>query len=61
MSAGLDRGIPFQAVPRRGRLPPARDPGYVSSHRDTMMGRQVLRRLCPACARENRAQAFVKF
>jgi hypothetical protein len=34
---------------------------YVSSHRDPMMGKQVLRRLYPACTREKRAQEFVKF
>jgi NADH-quinone oxidoreductase subunit F len=41
-------------------LPPARYLGYVSAHSDTVMGKQVLRRLCPACAREKRAQEFVK-
>ena len=43
-----------------GPLPPARYLGYVSSHSDTVMGKQVLRRLCSACAREKRAQEFVK-
>jgi len=43
-----------------GPLPPARYLGYVSAHSDTVMGKQVLRRLCPACAREKRAQEFVK-
>jgi NADH-quinone oxidoreductase subunit F len=41
-------------------LPPARYLGYVSSHSDTVMGKQVLRRLCPTCARAKRAQEFVK-
>jgi len=44
-----------------GRLPPARHLAYVSSQRDTMMGKEVRRRLCPAVAREKRAQEFVKF
>jgi hypothetical protein len=56
MSAGLDRGIPFQAAPRSGPLPPSRHLGYVSYHRNMMMGRPMLRRLCPACARKQRAQ-----
>jgi NADH-quinone oxidoreductase subunit F len=44
-----------------GPLPPARYLGYVSSHSDTVMGKQVLRRLCAACTREKRAQEFVRF
>ncbi len=44
-----------------GPLPPTRYLGYVSSHSDTVMGKQVLRRLCPTCARAKRAQEFVKF
>jgi len=44
-----------------GPQPPARYLGYISSHRDTTMGKQVLRRLCPAGARKKRAQEFVKF
>ena len=43
-----------------GPLPPARYLGYVSSHSDTMIGKQVLRRLCSTCARQQRAQEFVK-
>jgi NADH-quinone oxidoreductase subunit F len=44
-----------------GPLPPARYLGYVSSHSDTVMGKQVLRRLCPTCVRAQRAREFVKF
>jgi NADH-quinone oxidoreductase subunit F len=44
-----------------GPLPPARYLSYVSAQSDTKMGKQVLRRFCPACARENRAREFVKF
>jgi NADH-quinone oxidoreductase subunit F len=43
-----------------GPLPPARYLEYVSSHSDALMGKQVLRRLCSRCARENRAREFVK-
>jgi ferredoxin len=43
-----------------GPLPPARYLGYVASHSDTAMDKHVLRRLCPQCAREQRAQEFVK-
>jgi len=41
--------------------PPARYLSYVSSPSDTKVGKQVLRRLCPACARGKRAQQFVKY
>lgn len=41
-----------------GPLPPVRYLGYVSSHRDKMMGKQVLRRLGPACAREKRPRSL---
>ena len=43
-----------------GPLAPARYLEYVSSRSDTVMEKQVLRRLCPQCAREKRAAAFVK-
>ena len=43
-----------------GSLPPARYLDYVTAHSDAVMGKQVLRRLCPHCAREKRAAAFVK-
>ncbi|MGO9621055.1 MAG: FAD-dependent oxidoreductase [Desulfobaccales bacterium] len=43
-----------------GPLPPGRYLDYVTSHSDAVTGKQVLRRLCPACAREKRAQEFVK-
>ncbi|MCX5891071.1 MAG: FAD-dependent oxidoreductase [Deltaproteobacteria bacterium] len=43
-----------------GPLPPARYLDYVTAHSDAVMGKQVLRRLCPHCAREKRAAAFVK-
>jgi hypothetical protein len=43
-----------------GPLPPARYLDYVTSRSDAVTGKQVLRRLCPACAREKRAQEFVK-
>ncbi len=42
-------------------LPPARYLAYVSAQSDTVMGKQVLRRLCPACARAQRAREFVRF
>jgi len=43
-----------------GSLPPGRYLDYVASHSDAVTGKQVLRRLCPHCARANRAAAFVK-
>ncbi len=43
-----------------GPLPPPRYLQYVTSRSDAVMGKQVLRRLCPRCAREQRAQEFVK-
>ena len=43
-----------------GSLPPARYLDYVTAHSDAVMGKQVQRRLCPHCAREKRAAAFVK-
>jgi hypothetical protein len=33
---------------------------YVSNRSDAMIGKQVLRRFCPRCARQQRAQQFVK-
>jgi len=44
-----------------GPLPPERYVDYVSAHSDSVLGKQVLRRLCPRCAREKRAAQFVKF
>jgi ferredoxin len=41
-------------------LPPERYREYVSSRSDATMGKQVLRRFCPSCAREKRAAEFVK-
>lgn len=40
---------------------PARYLEYVTGRSDTVMGKFVLRRLCPKCAREKRAQSFAKF
>ena len=39
---------------------PSRYLEYVTSRCDAAMGKHVLRRLCPQCAREKRAQSFVK-
>jgi NADH-quinone oxidoreductase subunit F len=39
---------------------PARYLDYVSSRSDQTMGKSVLRRLCPTCARKSRAKQFVK-
>ncbi len=44
----------------REPLPPPRYLQYVTDRSDAVMGKQVLRRLCPKCARERRAQKFVK-
>ena len=44
----------------REPLPPPRYFQYVTDRSDAVMGKQVLRRLCPKCAREQRAQKFVK-
>ena len=41
-------------------LAPPRYLAYVTSRSDVVMGKQVLRRLCPSCAREKRAEKFVK-
>jgi NADH-quinone oxidoreductase subunit F len=41
-------------------LPPARYLQYVTERSDAAMGKQVLRRFCPRCAREKRAARFVK-
>jgi len=41
-------------------LPPPRYLEYVTERSDAVMGKQLLRRLCPRCAREQRAQKFVK-
>jgi NADH-quinone oxidoreductase subunit F len=41
-------------------LPPQRYMNYVSNRSDAMIGKQVLRRFCPRCARQQRAQQFVK-
>jgi len=43
-----------------GPLAPLRYLAYVTAHSDAVMGKQVLRHLCPHCAREQRAAAFVK-
>jgi len=43
-----------------GPVAPARYLDYVTSRSDAVMGKQVLRRLCPTCAREQRALEFVK-
>ncbi|MGP8050254.1 MAG: FAD-dependent oxidoreductase [Desulfobaccales bacterium] len=43
-----------------GPLPPVRYLDYVTSRSDAVMGKPVLRRFCPACAREKRAREFVK-
>jgi formate hydrogenlyase subunit 6/NADH:ubiquinone oxidoreductase subunit I len=43
-----------------GPLPPVRYLNYVTSHSDAIMGKQVLRRFCPSCARGKRAAEFVK-
>jgi NADH-quinone oxidoreductase subunit F len=43
-----------------GPVAPARYLDYVTSRSDAVMGKQVLRRLCSACAREKRAAEFVK-
>jgi NADH-quinone oxidoreductase subunit F len=39
---------------------PSRYLGYINSRSDAVMGKPVLRRLCPHCAREKRAVNFVK-
>jgi NADH-quinone oxidoreductase subunit F len=43
-----------------GPLPPGRYLDYVSQHSDAVLGKQVLRRFCPSCAREKRAAEFLK-
>lgn len=43
-----------------GPMPPRRYLDYVASHSDATMGKQVLRRFCPRCAREKWAAEFVK-
>jgi NADH-quinone oxidoreductase subunit F len=43
-----------------GPLAPTRYLDYVTTHSDAVMGKQVLRRLCPQCARGKRAREFVK-
>jgi NADPH-dependent glutamate synthase beta subunit-like oxidoreductase len=42
----------------REPLPPSRFLEYVTSRSDAAMGKQVLRRVCPKCAREQRAAKF---
>ena len=42
-------------------IPPPRYLEYVTKRSDEAMSKQVLRRLCPACSRRQRAQQFVKF
>jgi NADPH-dependent glutamate synthase beta subunit-like oxidoreductase/ferredoxin len=44
-----------------GLFVPPRYLNYVTRRSDSMMGKMVLRRLCPKCAREKRAAQFVKF
>jgi NADPH-dependent glutamate synthase beta subunit-like oxidoreductase len=39
---------------------PSRYLSYVTGRSDAIMGKQVLRRFCPKCAREQRAENFVK-
>lgn len=39
---------------------PSRYLSYISRHSDAVMGKPVLRRLCPRCSREKRAADFVK-
>lgn len=43
-----------------GPFVPSRYLDYVTERSDAVTGRKVLRRLCPACARESRARNFVK-
>jgi len=40
---------------------PSRYLSYVTQHSDAAMGKQVLRRWCPKCARAKRAAEFIKF
>jgi len=40
-------------------LPPSRYLSYVTGRSDSVMGKQVLRRLCARCAREQRAAKLV--
>ena len=40
---------------------PSRYLSYINRRSDAVMGKPVLRRLCPRCAREKRAAQFVKF
>jgi ferredoxin len=41
-------------------LVPSRYLEYVTGRSDAVMGKQVLRRLCPRCSRRQRAEKFVK-
>jgi ferredoxin len=41
-------------------LPPGRYLDYVIAHSDAVMGKPVLRDLCPQCARGKRAAKFIK-